>query len=127
MSKKVIIVDDAVFMRTILRQYLENAGYIVLADLENGKKAVELYRQTYKTDQQADLIIMDITMPEMDGITALKELKKINDSVAVVMCSSMTAQHNVVDAIKTGARHFIGKPFIKENVLEIVRKILGES
>jgi two-component system chemotaxis response regulator CheY len=127
MSKNILIVDDAVFMRTILKNMLEKAGYIVVADAENGKKAVEKYKELYNTEKKPNLVLMDITMPEMDGITALKELKKFDEKVLVVMCSSLTAQHSVVEAIKVGAKHFIGKPFVEEDVIKTIEKVISQN
>lgn len=127
MSRNILIVDDAIFMRTILRNMLEKSGYKVVADAVNGKKAVEKYIELYDTDQKPDVVLMDITMPEMDGITALKELKKFDDKVLVVMCSSLTSQHSVVEAIKLGARHFIGKPFVEEDVIKTIEDVITKN
>lgn len=125
MSKNILIVDDAVFMRTILKNMLEKAEFNVVADVDNGKKAVEKYQELYNTDQKIDVVLMDITMPEMDGITALKKLKEFDENVVVVMCSSLTSQQSVVQAIKLGAKHFIGKPFVEEQVINTIQKVLG--
>jgi len=127
MSKNILIVDDAVFMRTILKNMLEKSGYTVVSDVDNGKKAVEKYKELFNTDKKPDVILMDITMPEMDGITALKELKKFDDKVLVVMCSSLTSQHSVVEAIKVGAKHFIGKPFVEEDVIKTIEKVISQN
>jgi two-component system chemotaxis response regulator CheY len=125
MSKKILIVDDAIFMRTILKGILERAGYTIVADAGDGKKAVDTYKELYSTEKKPDLIIMDITMPEMDGISALKELKLFDKEVKVVMCSSLTSQHTVVEAVRSGAKHFISKPFDEQNVVETIQKVLG--
>lgn len=124
MSKKVLIVDDAVFMRTILKNMLKKAGFNIVADVDNGKKALEVYKELFNTDQKIDIVLMDITMPEMDGITALKKIKEFDNDVKVVMCSSLTSQQSVVQAIKLGAKHFIGKPFVEEQVIQTLEKVL---
>lgn len=125
MSKKILIVDDAIFMRTILKGILERAGYEIVGDAGDGQKALDSYRELSGQGKKPDLVVMDITMPEMDGITALKELKKFDPNVNVVMCSSLTSQHIVVEAVKSGARHFISKPFDEQNVVDTVKKVLG--
>lgn len=125
MFKNVMIVDDAVFMRTILKNMLEKADFNVVADVENGQKAVEKYKELFDTDQKIDVVLMDITMPVMDGITALKEIRKYDKDAVVVMCSSLTAQQSVVQAIKLGAKHFIGKPFVEEQVIDTIKKVLS--
>lgn len=122
--KNILVVDDAIFMRLILKNMLEKSGYRVVGEVENGKKAVDKYKELFNTDQKPDLILMDITMPEMDGITALKELKKFDNEVLVVMCSSLTSQHSVVEAIKVGAKHFIGKPFVEEDVIKTIEGVI---
>lgn len=123
MSKKILIVDDAIFMREILQNIVEKEGYEVIAAVANGRKAIEVYQDTYRTAREIDIIILDITMPDMDGITALKELKKINKDVSVVMCSAMTAEHQILKALQLGAKHFIGKPFNPEDVIKTLAKV----
>jgi two-component system, chemotaxis family, chemotaxis protein CheY len=125
MSKNVMIVDDAVFMRTILKNMLQKAEYNVVADVDDGKKAVDKYKELFGTDEAIDVVLMDITMPEMDGITALKKLKEFDENVVVIMCSSLTSQQSVVQAIKLGAKHFIGKPFVEEQVINTIQKVLS--
>lgn len=125
MSKKILIVDDAVFMRTIIRGILEPAGFTVAAEANDGKEAVDTYKELLESGQKPDLVIMDITMDKMDGITALKLLKKMDPDVKVVMCSSLTSQHIVVEAVRSGAKHFISKPFDKDNVIETIQKVLS--
>lgn len=125
MTKNVMIVDDAVFMRTILKNMLEKADFKVVADVEDGKLAIEKYKELYESGQKIDVVLMDITMPEMDGITALKKLKEFDKDVVVVMCSSLTSQQSVVQAIKLGAKHFIGKPFVEDQVISTIRKVLS--
>ncbi|MDN5293743.1 MAG: two-component system, chemotaxis family, chemotaxis protein CheY [Eubacteriales bacterium] len=119
MGKKVLIVDDAAFMRMMIRDILERHGYEVVGEAENGEQAVEMYKKL-----RPDLVTMDITMPEMDGITAVKEIMKFDPKAKIIMCSAMGQQAMVIDAIQAGARDFIVKPFQPERVLEAVTKVL---
>ncbi len=120
MSKRVMIVDDAVFMRMMVKDILEKNGFEVIAEAENGAVAVEKYKAN-----RPDLVTMDITMPEMNGIEALKEIKKHDATAKIIMCSAMGQQAMVMDAIKAGAADFIVKPFNAERILESVGKVLG--
>ena len=117
---KILIVDDAAFMRMMIKDILTKNGYEVVAEAANGVEAVELYKS-----HQPDLVTMDITMPEMDGIEALKQIKAVNPAAKVIMCSAMGQQSMVMDAIKAGANDFIVKPFQADRVLEAVKKIVG--
>lgn len=117
---KILIVDDAAFMRMMIKDILTKNGYEVVAEAANGVEAVELYKS-----HQPDLVTMDITMPEMDGIEAVKQIKAVNPAAKVIMCSAMGQQSMVMDAIKAGANDFIVKPFQADRVLEAVKKILG--
>jgi two-component system chemotaxis response regulator CheY len=120
MATRVLIVDDAAFMRMMVKDILSKNGYEIVGEAENGVKAVEKFQEL-----KPDLTTMDITMPEMDGITAVKEIKKIDPSAKVIMCSAMGQQAMVVEAIQAGARDFIVKPFQPDRVLEAVRKAVG--
>ncbi|MET3288503.1 response regulator [Brevibacillus fluminis] len=120
MSNKVLIVDDAAFMRMMIKEILTKNGYIVVGEASDGAQAVEKYKEL-----GPDLVTMDITMPEMDGITALKEIKKIDGNARVIMCSAMGQQAMVIDAIQAGAKDFIVKPFQADRVLEAIKKTLG--
>ncbi|MBF8983084.1 response regulator [Lutibacter sp. B2] len=120
MSKGILVVDDAAFMRMMVKDVLTKYGYNVLGEAENGAKAIEKYKEL-----NPDLVIMDITMPEVDGIQALKEIKKIDPSAKVVMCSAMGQQAMVIEAIQAGAGDFIVKPFQADRVIEAVKKVLG--
>jgi two-component system chemotaxis response regulator CheY len=120
MATRVLIVDDAAFMRMMVKDILSKNGYEIVGEAENGVKAVEKYQEL-----KPDLTTMDITMPEMDGITAVKEIKKIDPNAKVIMCSAMGQQAMVVEAIQAGARDFIVKPFQPDRVLEAVRKAVG--
>lgn len=120
MSKKILIVDDAAFMRMMIKDILTKNGYIVAGEAENGVKAVEKYKEI-----QPDLVIMDITMPEMDGIQAVKEIKKLDPEAKIVMCSAMGQQAMVIESIQAGARDFVVKPFQADRVIEAVNKVIG--
>ncbi|SDF39198.1 response regulator [Sporolituus thermophilus] len=120
MAAKILIVDDAAFMRMMIKDILTKNGYQVVGEAENGLKAIEKYQEL-----RPDLTTMDITMPEMDGITAVKEIKKIDPAAKIIMCSAMGQQAMVIEAIQSGARDFIVKPFQPDRVLEAVRKAVG--
>lgn len=120
MAKGIMICDDAAFMRMMIKDILTKNGYIVAGEAENGAKAVEKYKEV-----TPDLVLMDITMPEMDGIQALKEIRKADAGAKVIMCSAMGQQAMVIEAIQSGAKDFIVKPFQAERVLEAVKKVLG--
>lgn len=117
MAKSVLICDDAAFMRVMIKDILTKNGYDVAGEAENGLKAIEKYNET-----KPDLVMMDITMPEMDGIQALKKIKAIDPNASVVMCSAMGQQAMVIESIQSGARDFIVKPFQPDRVIEAVKK-----
>ena len=114
-----MIVDDAAFMRMMIKDILMKSGYAVIAEAENGKKALEKYKEV-----KPDLVMMDITMPDMDGITAVKELMKIDPHALIVMCSAMGQEAMVIEAIQSGAKDFIVKPFKADRVLETLKRLL---
>lgn len=120
MGKTVLIVDDAAFMRMMIKDILVKNGYEVAGEAENGVVAVEKFKEL-----APDLVIMDITMPEMDGIQAVREIKKIDGNAMIIMCSAMGQQAMVIESIQAGARDFIVKPFQAERVVEAVRKVIG--
>lgn len=120
MSNGILIVDDAAFMRMMIKDILSKNGFEVLGEAENGAKAIEKYKEL-----NPDLVIMDITMPEVDGIQAVKEIKKLNSEAKIVMCSAMGQQAMVIEAIQAGAKDFIVKPFQADRVIEAVKKVLG--
>lgn len=117
---KVLIVDDAAFMRMMIKDILEKNGFEVIGEASNGVKAVELYKK-----EKPDIVTMDITMPDMDGIEAVKQIKAFDPAAKVIMCSAMGQQGMVMDAIKAGAKDFIVKPFQADRVLDAIRKVLG--
>ncbi|MGE5576273.1 MAG: response regulator [Syntrophothermus sp.] len=120
MAKKILIIDDAAFMRTMLKDILTKGGYEVVGEAESGTNAIEKFKEL-----QPDLVTMDITMPEMDGISAVKEIKKINPNAVIIMCSAMGQQAMVIDAIQAGAKDFVVKPFQPDRVLDAVKKALA--
>ena len=120
MAKNILICDDAAFMRMMIKDILTKNGYTVIGEAENGLRAVEKYNEL-----NPDLVLMDITMPEMDGIQALKKIKENDSSASVIMCSPMGQQAMVIESIQSGAKDFIVKPFQADRVLEAVRKVVG--
>ncbi|WP_028273272.1 response regulator [Atopococcus tabaci] len=118
MAKRVLIVDDAAFMRIKLKDILEKNGYEVAGEAQNGSEAIEKYKET-----QPDIVTMDITMPEMDGVEALKAIKAFDANATVLMCSAMGQQSMVMDAIRAGAMDFIVKPFDTERVIKALDKV----
>ena len=117
---KILIVDDAAFMRMMIKDILTKNGYEVAGEAENGVVAVSKYAEL-----KPDLVLMDITMPEKDGIQALKDIKAADAGAKVIMCSAMGQQAMVIEAIQSGARDFIVKPFAADRILEAVRKAIG--
>ncbi len=120
MAKNILICDDAAFMRMMIKDILSKNGYNVAGEAENGLKAVEKFKEV-----SPDLVLMDITMPEMDGIAALKEIRKLDAGAKVIMCSAMGQQAMVIESIQAGAKDFIVKPFQQDRVLEAVKKVVG--
>ena len=117
---KIMLVDDAAFMRMMLKNTLTQAGYTDLVEAEDGAKAVEVY-----SAEKPDLVFMDITMPNKDGLETLKEIKGMDPGATIVMCSAMGQQAMVIEAIQSGAKDFIVKPFQAERVIEAVKKVIG--
>ncbi len=118
--KKVLIVDDAAFMRMMIKDILQKNGFEVVGEASNGIEAVNLYKK-----ERPDVVTMDITMPDMDGIEAVKEIRTFDANAKIIMCSAMGQQSMVMDAIKSGAKDFIVKPFQADRVLEAIRKVVG--
>lgn len=117
---RILITDDAAFMRMMVKDILTKGGHDVVGEAENGKQAVEKYKEL-----KPDLVTMDITMPEMDGIEALKAIKAEDANAKVIMCSAMGQQAMVLEAIQNGARDFIVKPFQPDKVLDSIGKVAG--
>lgn len=120
MNHTVLICDDAIFMRTMIGDILTQAGFQIVGEAETGVQAVEKYRQL-----KPDLVTMDIVMPDMGGIDAVREIVKEDPSAKVLMCSAMGQQALVIEAIQAGARDFVVKPFQPSRVLEAVQRVLG--
>ena len=117
---KVLLVDDAAFMRMVVKDTLTKNGFTDLYEAADGVEAVEKYKEV-----QPDLVIMDITMPNMDGLEALKTIKAQYPDAKIIMCSAMGQEAMVVEAIKLGALDFIVKPFKPDRILQTVKKVLG--
>jgi len=120
MGARILVVDDAAFMRMMIKDILTKNGYQIVGEAENGRIALQKYQEL-----RPDLTTMDITMPEMDGITAVKEIKKVDSRANIIMCSAMGQQAMVIDAIQAGSKDFIVKPFQPDRVLEAIRKALA--
>jgi two-component system chemotaxis response regulator CheY len=116
---KILVVDDAAFMRVRAARVLEDAGHEV-AQAENGLEAIKQYAEWHP-----DAVLLDITMPEMDGLTALKEIKKLDPAARVAMVTAMGQQAIVMEALKSGARDFVLKPFQPERILAALQKLLA--
>lgn len=121
MATSILIVDDAVFMRTVLKKMLTEEGYNVVGEASNGVEAIARAKELLP-----DVITLDITMPEMDGVTALPDIIKSSPNSRVIMCSAMGQQPMVVEAIKKGAKDFIVKPFQKARVLQAIDNVMSK-
>jgi two-component system chemotaxis response regulator CheY len=119
-SHTVLVCDDAMFMRAMIADILTQAGFDVVGEAETGEQAVDRYRQL-----KPDLVTMDIVMPQMGGIEAVREICKEDPSAKILMCSAMGQQALVVEAIQAGAKDFVVKPFQPSRVLEAVQRLLG--
>ena len=120
MGHRVLVCDDAIFMRTMISDILSGAGYEVVGEAETGLQAIERYREL-----NPDLVTMDIVMPDMGGIDAVREIVKADPNAKILMCSAMGQQALVVEAIQAGAKDFVVKPFQPSRVLEAVQRVLG--
>lgn len=120
MKGKILLVDDAAFMRMMLRDTLKKNGYENIVEAADGELAVAAYKS-----EKPDLVIMDITMPNKNGLEALKEIKEYDSNSKIVMCSAMGQESMVVEAIRNGAKDFIVKPFKADRVLKTVEGIIG--
>ncbi len=118
---KIMLVDDAAFMRMMVKKALTANGYSNFVEAQDGTEAVQKYEE-----EKPDIVIMDITMPNMDGLQALKKIRELDPNAKVVMCTAMGQESMVVDAIKSGARDFIVKPFDEQRVVQTVNGILGK-
>lgn len=118
--KRVLITDDTAFMRMTLRRLLEQNGYEVVGEAENGADAVEKYAQL-----RPDVVTMDLTMPQMDGISAIREIMKIDPGARIIVVSAMGQKPMVIEALNAGAKDFLVKPFQPQRVLEAIQKVGG--
>ena len=120
MAFKVLVVDDASFMRSMIRDIFARGPFVVAGEAENGMEAIRLYRELHP-----DLTTMDIVMPQMDGITALREIMQLDPAARVVMCSALGQEALIAEAIEAGACEFIVKPFHPGRVLKVAQSVLG--
>ncbi len=120
MSKTVLVVDDTAFMRMTLKSMLEKNGYEVVGEGEDGQKGVELYKEL-----KPSLVTMDITMPNMDGITAIKEIMSFDPGATVMVVSAMGQKSLVIEALNAGAKDFVVKPFQPDRIAEALAKLEG--
>ena len=120
MGHTVLVCDDAIFMRTMISDILSQAGYQIVGEAESGAQAVQKYREL-----KPELVTMDIVMPDMSGIEAVREICKEDPDARILMCSAMGQQALVVEAIQAGAKDFVVKPFQPSRVLEAVQRVLG--
>ena len=120
MAINVLIVDDLAFIKIVLRDILEKSGFRVVGEASNGEEAIALYQ-----DKRPDVVLMDITMPGMDGLTALKKIRELDGQARVIICSALGQQRLIVQAIQLGARDFIVKPFQPQRVVSALKKALN--
>lgn len=118
--KKILIIDDAAFMRMALRRILERNGFEVIADAENGEAGVHKYKEF-----KPDMVTLDITMPGMDGIEALKKIISLDPNAKIIMVSALGQQEHIREAILAGAKYFIVKPFKEEHVISVINNVLN--
>jgi two-component system chemotaxis response regulator CheY len=122
MGNKILVVDDATFMRMMIRDILTGNGYEIVAEAADGNEAVARYKAL-----KPDLVLMDITMPEMDGIRAVKEIIREDPDAKIIMCSAMGQQAMVIQSIQSGALDFVVKPFHPDRVIDAVNRVLRYS
>lgn len=115
---KILLVDDATFMRMILRNALEKAGHTIIGEASNGQEGFEKYKEL-----KPELVFLDITMPDVDGLECIKLIRGYDNKAKVIMCSAMGQQAMVIEAIQSGALDFIVKPFQPERVYEAIKKV----
>ena len=120
MSVRVLIVDDLTFIKIVLRDLVNRAGFRVIGEASDGLEAVQMY-----TDKHPDVVLLDITMPKMDGLTALKKILAIDPQARVIMCSALGQQRLIVQAIQLGAKDFIVKPFQPERVIGSIKRAMN--
>jgi len=119
-NELIMIADDAAFMRKMIRSTLTSVGYTNFIEAPNGKEAVKLFAA-----ENPDLVFLDVTMPEMNGLEALKRIMAISPEAKVIMCSAIGQDGTVMEAVRNGACEFIVKPFKKDQLIDIVTNLLG--
>jgi two-component system, chemotaxis family, chemotaxis protein CheY len=122
LSKRILVVDDAAFMRMMIKNILSKNGYEIVGEAENGHVAIELYKKL-----KPDLVTMDITMPEMNGIEGVKAIREFDPNANIIMCSAMGQQAMVMEAIQAGAKDFIVKPFQQDRILQAIGRVLARA
>jgi two-component system chemotaxis response regulator CheY len=120
MGIDVLIVDDLTFIKMVLRDLVEKAGFRVVGEASDGEEALKLFHE-----KRPDVVLLDVTMPKMDGLTALKKMLEADPNAKVIMCSALGQQRLIVQAIQLGAKDFIVKPFRPERVITSIKKILN--
>jgi len=121
MAERILIADDLSFIRLVQREALSSGGYQIVGEASTGREAVEKYAAL-----KPDLIVLDITMPEMNGLAAMKRILEADPGARIIICSAIGQQSLIVEAIKAGARDFIVKPFKPERLLRAIAKVLGK-
>ena len=119
MAVNVMIVDDLAFIKIVLRDILEKSGFRVVGEASNGDEAIRVY-----LDKRPDVVLMDITMPGMDGLTALKKIREHDPDARIIICSALGQQRLIVQAIQLGAKDFIVKPFQPQRIISALKKAL---
>lgn len=122
MAKRVLVVDDAIFMRNMIKDIFTSGGFEVVGEASNGLEAVDRFQEL-----APDLVTMDIVMPFKSGIEATREIVKLKPGATIIMCSALGQESLVMEAIEAGASDFIVKPFKAEDVLQVVKKVLGDA
>lgn len=117
---RILVVDDAAFMRRMVIDVLQNGGHEIVGEAANGNEALTRFQQL-----RPDVTTLDITMPEKDGLTALREIIACDPGAKVVMCSALSQETKVLEAVRAGAKDFIAKPFQAERVLSAIEKIVA--
>ncbi len=120
MAKSVLVTDDMLYVRSELRNILTSQGYHVVGEARNGREAVERYKEL-----RPDLVTMDVTMPEMDGVAAVRQIREFDPQAKILMCMSMGQRSLVLEALSAGAADFITKPFRERSLVKRVRKLIG--
>ena len=119
---KVLIVDDAALARAMLRKIVEECGISAILEAQNGLEAIQIYQT-----EKPNLVTMDITMPEMDGITAIRKILEIDATASIIVCSALGQKEIVMEAIQAGAKHFVVKPFDNDKVRSTIKAVLGTT